>query len=279
MPSEELGDVCAEQHAATIDGREVVVCDAPFDEAPYVRLPENTSTRVFAELRADDIIDTDGETYAFLPSLAAQDELERQHAVTLYAVTLEDGDVKDYAPAVVFDDRLFLEPFIGRAYEGKISKAVADGEWEEEATLDVRLEIGTKLSEDADLPDFYEAEATFVNLTDSVTNDAGDCMPSLASHGTEAPFKEGVQVLWTAGRVPSMHGYGDDQFVFTFFEDGQATGGSMMSIAWYRGPMDIVNGTLDNSGEYFGIGHGSPNANPTIVVSAVTGGGEPCTVE
>lgn len=280
-PAEDLGDeVCAEQHQSTLDGHEVVVCDAPFDEAPYVRLPANTSERVFAELRFDDVIDTDGETHPFNPSLDEQTALERSHAVALYAVTLDGGSVEDYAPAVVFDDRLFLEPFLGKAYEGKITRAVPDTdprEWEFESTIDVRVEIGTKTSEDADQADFYDAEATFVNLTEAVTNDAGDCLPSLASFGAEGPFPEGVEISWRAGRVPSMHGYGDDQFVFSFFEDGESTGGSLMSIAWYRGPMAIVDGTLNNEGLYSGVGHGSPSANPNIELSAVSGGGEPCT--
>lgn len=276
---EELGEVCAEQRVTTVSGRDVVVCERPFEEAPHVRLPENTATRVFAELRTEEAVDTDGETYSFRPSLEEHAELDKDHAVTLYAVTLSGGAIESYVPAVVFDDRLFLEPFAGQAYEGKITKRVAEGEWEDEATLDVRMELGTALREDPSQAGFYQAEVTFVNLSEGVTSAAGGCMPSLLSHGAEAPFSEGVDVLWKAGRVPSMHGYGDDQFVFSFFEDGVSTGGSIMSIGWYRGPLDLVNGTAHSDGEYSGIGHGTPDTNPTVVVSAAAGGGEPCTAE
>ena len=50
----------------------------------------------------------------------------------------------------------------------------------------------------------------------------------------------------------------------------------MMRSTWFRGPLDVLNGTLSPSGTYEGVGHGAPGAIPTLVLEPVDGGGEAC---
>jgi hypothetical protein len=50
----------------------------------------------------------------------------------------------------------------------------------------------------------------------------------------------------------------------------------MMAAQWYRGPIDLVRGTLEPSGTYEGFGHGSPGSIPEFTLEAVEAGGQAC---
>jgi hypothetical protein len=273
VPNPNAIEFCAAQHAGTSDGDQVVICDELHAEAPFVHVPDPTDTKVIAGLQFDSFVTADGTSYPYPGSASGDDAEAERHAVALYELTLDDGVVKTFRPVVIFDEALFVEPFMGRTFEGAISRR--DGEqFTDEATLPLRLEV---LEEPAEMSSLgYSAKARIANLETDVTAADGSCMPALSSYGDEAPFAEGASVEVVAGRSPWMHGAADDEFVLDVFVDG-ASIGSMMAPTWYRGPIDLVRDTLEPSETYQGIGHGSPGAIPNFTLELVDEGGEPCT--
>jgi hypothetical protein len=264
-------EYCAEQHTETTGGHEVVVCDELFSEAPFVHLPESTSTSVIAGLQESAFITVAGETFGHQQEGTREDPEQDRHAIALYELTLEGGKLESFRPVVLFDEAIFVEPFMNRAFEGTVSRR--DGEeFTDETTLPVRVELSDE-STDSDLG--FSATGTIANLHEGVTAADGSCMPALSGYGDEAPFAEGVSVELVAGRAPWMHGNNDDEFVFDIIVDGTSIG-TLMAPAWYRGPIDLVRDTLTPSGTYEGIGHGTPGAIPQLTLEQIDEGGEPC---
>ncbi len=262
------GDVCAAQH---VEGG-ITVCDELYAEAPYVHLPVASATRVFAGLQGNDFITTDGKAFPYT-SRAGGDPEEKRHAIALYELELDGNTVKSFRPVLTFAESVFVKPFMGRTFEGAISRQVGDG-FAEEASLPVRVEILDETLSSSGSS--YEARAIVKNLEQAVTAADGSCMPPLASYGAESPFDAGVEVTLGASRSPWMHGVGDDVFVIDVLVDGTSIG-SMMAAAWYRGPIDLVRDTLAPTGRYDGFGHGSPGSIPSLSLEVVEGGGEACT--
>jgi len=264
------GDVCAKQHTATTsEGTEVVVCDALYQEAPFVHLPQLDKDRAFAGIVGSSFVTADGTAY---PATGIGGE-EKRHAVALYEVALDDNNVTDFQPVLVFDESLFIAPFMGRSFEGVITRSMGNSSWALDPSLPVRLDVQAAPVDGSADGATYEARATIANLGTSVTAGDGSCMPSLASYGAEAPFAAGATVELRLYRVPSMHSFGDDHFVMVWSVDGKFEG-TLMGPAWYRGPLDIVRGTLAPGAEYMGMGHGTPGAIPELKLGAgtVTGG-------
>jgi hypothetical protein len=263
-------EYCAVQH---VEGN-VVVCDELFAEAPFVHVPQATSTSVTAGLQNDSFVTAAGKTYLYQGNTLGSDPEGERHSVALYALELHDGGVKSFRPVVVFDEALFIAPFLGRALEGAISRHVGE-QFAEEATLPVRLEV---LDQPGELSDrgYTAVRARITNRGAGVTAADGSCMPALSSYGEEAPFADGASVEVHASRSPWMHGFGDDQFVFDVIVDGRSIG-TMMAPQWYLGPIDLVRGALEPSGTYSGFGHGSPGSIPSFEIEAVDAGGKPCT--
>ncbi len=270
-PAPTAFDYCAVQHEETSGGVEVTVCDELYSEAPFVRLPESTSTKVIAGLQQSSFVTVDGETFPHMQKGTSADPEQDRHAVALYELTLEDGKLKSFVPVVLFDEALFVEPFMNRAFEGTVSRR--DGEqFSEETTLPVRVEFS---SESASSALGFSATGTIANLHGGVTAADGSCMPALSGYGDEAPFAERTSVEIIAGRAPWMHGNNDDEFVFDVIVDG-ASIGTMMAPEWYRGPIDLARGTLEPAGTYDGVGHGTPGYIPEFELEPVDAGGEPC---
>jgi hypothetical protein len=268
-------EFCAVQHfEQTSDGKSVVVCDELYAEAPFVHL-DTPDERVFAALDGEAFVATDGTSYPYAANFNADPEMAR-HANALYELTLEGGRVKSFRPAVMFPESVFVAPLMGRAYEGTVSRLTGDGQWADEASLPVRIEILAELVESPSAGATYQAKVSIENLDAAVSAADGSCLPALSSYGAEAPFPAGDVIDLRASRVPSMHGFGDDQFVFTFEGDGAARG-TLMGMSWFLGPIDVVRGTLSPSGTYTGIGHGTPGSLPSLNLDPVEGGGEPCT--
>jgi hypothetical protein len=183
--------------------------------------------------------------------------------------------VKSFRPAITFDESTFVAPFMGQAFEGTISRRVASGQFAKDASLPVRVEILNETVQSGTGAE-YKAKAIITNLDHAVKASDGSCMPALSSYGAEAPFDSGATVTLGVGRAPSMHVFGDDEFTISYTVNG-ASSGLLMGPTWFRGPVDIINGTLSPSGTYSGVGHGSPGSIPTLELDPVTGGGDPCT--
>jgi hypothetical protein len=261
------GDVCAAQH---VEGS-ITVCDELYAEAPYVHLPAASATRVFAGLQGTEFIAADGTTYPY--GTRGSDPEEKRHAVALYELELEGKTVTSFRPVLTFAESVFVKPFMGRAFEGAISRRLGDG-FAEEASLPVRVEILDEVLNATGAS--FEARALVKNLEQGVTAADGSCLPPLTSYGEESPFDAGAEVTLEASRSPWMHGVGDDVFVIDVLVDGSSIG-SMMAPAWYRGPIDLVRDTLAPTGRYDGFGHGSPGSIPSLSLELAEGGGKACT--
>jgi hypothetical protein len=260
---------CAVQHTAKSGGQEVTVCDELFAEAPFVHLPESTSTKAIAGLQESSFTTVDGETFEYMQS--GTDPEDERHAIALYELTLDEGKPKSFRPVVLFDESLFVKPFMNRAFDGTVSRRDGDG-FSEETTLPVRLEL-SDVSTSSSLG--FSATGTIANLHEAVAGADGTCMPALSGYGEESPFVEGARVEIVAGRAPWMHGNNDDEFVFDLIVDGKSIG-TLMSPSWYRGPIDLARGTLEPAGTYLGFGHGTPGVIPQFTLEPVSEGGGAC---
>jgi hypothetical protein len=265
------GDLCAAQH----EEAGVMVCDELHAEAPFVRLPAGSETRVIAGLQNEAFVTADGKTYAYPGATAGGDPEDQRHAFALYELELSGNRVESFRPYLMFGGEIFVSSFAGRVLEGTISRRDGEG-FAFEASLPVRVEMLDEVVAPASGREAHEVRARIANLEAAVTAADGSCLPALTSYGDEAPFAAGATVSLTANRAPWMHGLGDDEFVFEVFVDG-VTVGSMMGGTWYRGPIDVVRGELGPAGTYDGFGHGTPGSIPSLSLAAVDGGGEPCT--
>lgn len=274
-------DWCAAWHDAwTNDGHAVVVCDEAWPDAPRVSLPPGG--RLVA-LGSDQVFrDADGVAHGELGDADAEREQHR-HGFALYTVETDaDGAVVGYAPRLLVPERLMLEPWLSAPLEGAVGARIpneeGDDTWSQEPSLPVRLEVASVET----TPDPALAAGVLrttiryriANLDHPVTAADGRCLPSLRSHGAADAFAGVRNVEVVAERHPSMHAFGDDEFVLGFVLDG-ASGGSMMGSSWYRGP-SIAWDTPDEPGAFQGGAHGSPGAIPTLSLERVEGGGEPC---
>ena len=275
-PNPTVNDFCAAQH---IDG-DVTVCDALYEEAPFVHLPKSDETHAFAALKGGlatggSFVTEDGQTFPYNSTIMTDDPELRRHAVAIYELSLSGGKVTSFKPAILFDESVFVAPFMGRAFEGTISRRDSNGQYAWEPSLPVRVEILDEAlipSQDSQ----YEAKMVIANLEHVVTAADGSCMPALSSYGVEAPFDAGATVTLGAGRFPSMHTFGDDEFTISLTVNGESLG-ILMGPAWFRGPADLIGNTLSASGTYTGTGHGAPGYHPGLELDPVTGGGNACT--
>ena len=111
-------DVCATQHRETTsDGHDVVVCDALYTQAPFVHLPKLDSGKAFAGIVMNSYVTVDGASYGAPTSEA---EMTR-HGVALYELELDGTKVSSATPVILFDESLFMAPFMGHSFEGMIS--------------------------------------------------------------------------------------------------------------------------------------------------------------
>jgi hypothetical protein len=268
------GSVCAKQHADTAAGGAVVFCDALFDQDPRVHMPAATAGSAYAAI-TDGFVTMTGESYPLLTAAEMNPEM-RRHASALYEIKISNGKVASYRPAVVFDESLFMAPLMGRAFEGLISKRLSTGRYEGLPSLPVRVQVSAeRFPATINSASPFELKATIANLDASVTAADGTCLASLSSQGAQAPFDAGKEVLLPVGRVQSMHGFGDDELVFTVYAGG-AWMGSLMARTWFFRPLDLVKGQPALADAYTGVGHGSPGTIPYLNLKAVTGGGAPC---
>lgn len=253
-------DACKKQH---MNG-EMAVCEELYAEKPYVHLPKDTDFEVFAGVEEGaHFVTRSGASYGGVDTDA---EILR-HGTDLYQVLVDGHEVKEYRPAIQFDEKVFFNEIYGRSAEGTVSRRMGET-WEEDPTLPVRVEFQTAPAD--------EPLVTIVNFEEAITASDGACLPAITSYGDESTFPAGSALELNAGRVPSMHDFGDQHFIVTWTVDGEYEG-TLMNHAWYRGPIDIARGTLEVSDTYEGMGHGSPGAIPNLFIDLVDGGGDPCT--
>jgi hypothetical protein len=265
-------EFCAAAHMEN----DVTICDALYDEAPLVHLPDSDDTHAYAAIRGTSFVTPEGDTYPYAANMIGEDPEIHRHALAIYELTLAGGQVKSFKPAIMFDESVFVAPFMGQAFEGKISNRDSNGQFSMDGTLPVRVEILSEIVTPLDTGFAYEAKAVITNLDKAVKASDGTCMPALSSNGAQAPFDAGAVVTLGAGRSPSMHNFGDDEFVFSVTVNGTANG-TMMNDTWYRGPVDLIEDTLAASGTYNGFGHGSPGSIVALNITPVKGGGGDCT--
>ncbi len=264
-------DVCQKQHTEDTSDGEIIVCDELYSEAPYVHLPKSESDHAYAGIENGKFRTADGKTFSGVDEGA---EMKR-HGSALYEVMLDGNSVTDYRPVVKFKDSLFLAPFSSRAAEGTISRRTGAGEWATETSLAVRVVFEAELTNTESSGNAVSVVTRIENMDEAVTASDGSCMPALTSYGDESTFPSGAVVEYRGYRVPSMHHFGDDQFVFLMRLDNEDSG-TLMNPTWYRGPIDLARGTIDPSGTYSGVPHGTPSGMPALDIEPVTGGGEPC---
>jgi hypothetical protein len=283
VPAPLPNGICAAEHVETEGDDRIVVCDELHAEAPFVRLPEGLGW-VFASIESTyqdgtqnvSFVTANGTRYPYGAAFSGDDSEMTRHANTIYVLTIEGGKVKRFRPAVTFPEAMFLAPFMGKAYEGTVSRMTGEGQWAEETSLPVRVQILPERVEAPSVaPTKYQAKVAITNLDAAVTAADGSCMPALSSYGAEAPFPAGETIDLRAYRYPSMHGLGDDQFIFTFEGNG-AVRGSLMGSSWFRGPGDLLRGTTTPSGTYTGHGYSAPGYMPNLTLELAEGGGEPC---
>jgi hypothetical protein len=251
-----------------------VVCDALFDAPPRAHLPPPSATSAYAARTLDAFVTVSGETYPFAAGNTSDPEL-RRHASALYEIKLQNGKVESFRPAILFAESLFLAPLKGKAFEGLISQRT-NGRYGI-PTLPVRVQVlAERFQGGVSNASAFELKVSIANLAGAVAASDGKCMPALSSYGSQAPFDAGSDVLLAVGRVPSMHGFGDDELVFELYVAGISSG-SIMSREWYFTPLDLVKNALALTGTYSGEGHGTPGYIPLLDLHAVSGGGGTCT--
>jgi hypothetical protein len=168
------------------------------------RLRNAWRTHAYAAIRGTSFVTAEGATYAYGASMMGNDPEMTRHALAIYELELSGGQVKSFKPAIVFDESIFVAPFMGQVFEGKISRrdtTSGHGQFAFDATLPVRIEIVNETVSPAEVGFQYEAKAVITNLDHAVTAEDGSCMPALSSYGAESPFDAGATVVLGAGRV------------------------------------------------------------------------------
>jgi hypothetical protein len=276
VPAPDDGSVCAKQRKDhTSEGAEITICEALFDQPPRVRLPASAASSAYAGITADAFVTLAGESFPRANAGSGDPEV-RRYGSALYEIKIQDGKATSYRPVVLFADSLFLAPLMGKAFEGLIAKRI-NGSYELEATLPIRLRLPPAMKAVVEQGvTRYEMPASIENLASAISGSDRTCMPGLSSHGAQAPFDAGKDVVISVTRVVSMHAFGDDEIVFNFEVDGVPKG-SVMSRKWFFTPLDLVKNPLTPTGTYTGIAHGFYKATPTLVLNPASGGGGACT--
>ncbi|MEO7425209.1 MAG: hypothetical protein ABI036_08475 [Fibrobacteria bacterium] len=276
VPAPDDGSFCVKQRKDhTSEGAEITICEALFDQPPRVHLPNPAASSAYAVITATAFVTLAGESFPRTNAGSGDPELLR-YGSAVYEIKIQDSKATDYRPVVLFADSLFLAPLMGKALEGLIAKRI-NGSYELEATLPIRLRLPPVMKAVVEQGvTRYVLRPSIENLATAITASDGTCMPGLSSHGAQAPFDAGKDVVITLTRVVSMHGFGDDEIVFNFDVDGVSQG-SVMSRTWFFTPLDLVKNTLTPTGTYTGLAHGFYKYTPTLVLNPASGGGGACT--
>jgi hypothetical protein len=282
--------VCPKTHAATTsDGHDVVVCDEPFAEPPYVRPPPDDAETAYVATDFVRLHVRDQAPRGLSPDEASALGLDldggtdtARHGYAIYRVTLDgEGTVTAGTPAILIVDAVFLGFLAGRSAEGLISRHKPDPgqpsfEYEIAPTLPIRVRFGEVVPDpdppfDLELVEPARLTAVVENLTSAVKDASGGCLPALSDAGAEDPFAGQPSVELSGYRYPAMHGPGDNEFVI----DGAATL-NHMAPGWMLLPQHLIAAEPVALSHSDFLPHGNPLQMPMLELGVVEGGGEAC---
>lgn len=285
-----LADACPVTHEATTnDGHDVTVCEELYPEPPFLRPPADEGSVVIAASDGTQLFVRGEEPRNFtleeqdIVGLGIRENSDvRRYAYTLYRMERDEGGaIVASAPALIIEDAAFHRFFEGFVLEGLISRHRQDPEnpnfdFEDPPTLPIRLELdapsaSTDMDPTLDVITLTEVHATVANLEDGVLSSQGECLTAVRDAGAEDPF-DGADPMLRLLRVPSMHGPGDNELVI----DG-ALALNHMTSGWMVMPHQLVEDAdlVFDAADFFP--HGNPLSMPKLILSRVSGGGDPCT--
>jgi hypothetical protein len=298
------GNVCKTEHAGkTPSGASVKICDALYDQAPFLHVPVDESsgskittrgailnglglTLYTADGRQLALVDASGNTYPIShgPSgFKAPENLFAVYEVVGTKTTITGGDaIKvtsltpiEWVPGTV-QDKLLLG-----TWEAKASGRVGENQFDETKPVTFRFTLASTTDNSAMWSHYGGGDGLIVagaidNFSKRVTASDGTCLASLASLGTGSPFYQAAQNRLTLWRHPNMHGLNDQVIVMDY--PTSATNLSMNGMGWI-GPFSIM-GLVQTRGPAFADvkirPHSTPNGHVVWNFAKVTSGGATC---
>jgi hypothetical protein len=285
--------VCPKQSEVIVDGHLIAICEEGYPEAPFVRPPPDSASKVYAGLdirgksfvTRGDRIDATPLMDSLMGSEMGSGPNGDRYAYAIYEVTLgSDGKAQSATPVIQINDAVFWQSYmIDTDLEGVISKRNGmDPSGAPSFEYNPSAPIHLKVSHDLQpMPaghhgfPYVKVTATVSNRDVSILGSEGTtCLPSLSSLGDTNPFAvvaTGMEPVLS--RVPDMHGQGDDVWLI---EWPTGIGGSDMSPALYVAPWNLITPTAATFDAATATPHGNPSSAPFIKVKIVKGGGEKC---
>lgn len=274
--------VCLGATVKPSGGSDVTFCDQAYAERPFIRLPADSATVVYASLHLGEWVTRNGALQPSVPSAITDAEhgpdgvaLDR-YGYAIYRLTVVGSAVTEASVAVLVDDRLFLQQLQGLFFTGVVARRTSVDQFELVPTLPIAVRMGAALTL-SDTPDglhgypIHTLAASVVNLTTNVRLPDGSCMPALSA-ATDSPFASEPGLVFS--RIPNMHGGFDDVIVVDFPELGT----SNMGNGGYLAPIGLASETPPPSISYGSDPHGAPGYGPSLSIDQVDSLVDGCTL-
>jgi hypothetical protein len=278
--------LCSTESKETLSGDSIAVCEAAFSEAPLVRPPADSASKVYGGLARGSFTSRDkvfmltgNETW-----LAAEISSNR-YAYFVYLADVSGGSVTGVKPVARIDDRVFGRLLVDKVIEGGASARISDGGTEIRydylnPDIPTRIRFDAQLSatvtdSDTQFPR-YSLGGRIENATSGTRASDGGCFPALTTYGGRSPV---FMATSDADRVtllrhPNMHGGGDD--VFTLGWAPGISAGNNMGGGLFIPVSALLQSTFPAPSEAGSSPHGVPWYAPSTRMSVVTGGGATC---
>lgn len=267
---------CARQH----EEGGMVVCDQLFEEAPYIRTPQDTPTWVYGaaasveESTRRKFVTTSAE-YDFEEVFAVDDACSIAYAYHLYRADISDGTARDLTPVLRVPDELFFTHWKGKTLRAGIGKRVGPDEFDysdDGLTPAIVVLDDTTVSDSPALDDIPGAEASVVlrgrvlNLTQPARIGQEACVGALSDLGEANPFYGISEISFELRRVPCMHGFFDDVVTVDLFPPGNNMGSGFVGVG------DLLRGEVPMAGmtSPHGVPWGGPRFDFELVEEAGT---------
>lgn len=272
---------CLEMDTVDTGDGPISRCLTGHADPPFVRLPPDTATTRYASFNGTHFVDRQGQNLD-VPANAIDGEVADEnhgdrYGYAIYRLTFEGGTFTALTPAVLLDDRVFLERLKGVHFQGAISRHLGEGEYELDPSLPIALtlEDAIELSNEPDSLHGYPIHtiyARLANLDTGITRPDGSCLAALTDAGAQNPFAGLTDVRLPMSRIPNMHGGFDDVIVIAWPD---AVGGSNMGGGGYLTPIELARDAAPAPIAYGSHPHGNPTSAPTLSVEQVSPGA-PC---